>query len=275
MTTPTTTTSVPDLAMALALLTTTYRDNVSRWNGGLLGLNRLLDNKRFPSVFRRLALKCHPDRNKSTMANAIFKALNTVSTAHADVPNLSLEWNGLFSLYRNTRFQLLRDHHSVMNRARFEALLIHKDDEFHPELREGQEDGGLAALYAHIFPPPPEPLPLNIMSPDEEATWAYIRSQPDLSLVTPHHRVTLHFQRVRHHTRTFLEMMKGMTLGECVRHYARHALRLLQMPQTTRRINHSQVAFWFAYHMGRSARRTGSAPYLRFEAPAVEAEAEA
>lgn len=271
--TTTTTTSAPDLAMALALLTTTYRDNVYRWNSGPVGVNLLLDNKRFPPVFRRLSLKCHPDRNKSPTANTIFKALNTVSTAHNDVPKLSLEWNGLFTLYRNTRFQLLRDHHSVMNRTRFEAFLIHKDVDFHPELREGAEDDGLAALYAHFFPPPPEPLPLNVLSPDEEAVWAYIRSQPDLSLLTPYHHVTLHFQptRVRPHTRTFLQMMEGMTLGECVRHYATRALPLLQMPQTTRRINHSQVAFWFAYHMGRSARRTGSAPYLRFEAPAVEA----
>lgn len=269
----TTTTNAPDLAMALALLTTTYRDNVYRWNNGHVNVNRLLDKRRFPPVFRRLSLRCHPDRNPSPTAHTIFKALNTVSTAHNDVPNLSLEWNGLFTLYRNTRFQLLRDHHSVNNRTRFEAFLIHRDTDFHPELREGAEDGGLAALYAHFFPPPPEPLPLNVLSPDEEAVWAYIRSQPDLSLLTPYHRVTLHFRpkRVRPHTRTFLQMMEGMTLGECVRHYATRALPLLQMPQTTRRINHSQVAFWFAYHMGRSARRTGSAPYLRFEAPVVEA----
>ena len=122
--------------MALALLTTTYRDNVYRWNGPV-NVNLLLDNRRFPPVFRRLSLKCHPDRNKSPTAHTIFKALNTVSTAHNDVSNLSLEWNGLFTLYRNTRFQLLRDHHSVNNRTRFEAFLIHRDTDFHPELREG------------------------------------------------------------------------------------------------------------------------------------------
>ena len=61
--TTTTTTSAPDLAMALALLTTTYRDNVYRWNSGPVGVNLLLDSKRFPPVFRRLSLKCHPDRN--------------------------------------------------------------------------------------------------------------------------------------------------------------------------------------------------------------------
>lgn len=270
-----TTTNPPDLAMALALLTTTYRDTIYRWNNGHVNVNLLLDRTRFHHVFHRLSLRSHPDRNRSPTAHIIFKALNTVHTAHNDVPNLSLEWNGLFTLYRNTRYQVLRDQHNHMNRTRFETFLIHRDHDFHPELREGAEDGGLAALYAHYFPPPPETLPTHVLSPDEEAVWAYIRTQPDLSLLTPNHRVTLHFRptRVQPHTRTFLEMMEGMTLGECIRHYARYARLMLHMPQTTRRINHSEVVFWFAYHMGRSARRRGAAPYLRFDAPEVQAEA--